>query len=120
MRRARLSGSCLCDGEHSLQQEGHAVVAGDGGGVGEIDGANQNDFIALHTISMIMMIEVLKLDPIFVGVDLIDDNPMLGHMCALFPAKLPLKFSPISGFAAISLPFLRTLPSMVYSFWSSV
>jgi len=34
---------------------------------------------------MIMMIEVLKLDPIFVGVDLIDDNPMLGRMCALFP-----------------------------------
>ena len=31
MRRVRLSGSCLCDGEHSLQQEGHAVVAGDGG-----------------------------------------------------------------------------------------
>ena len=60
---------------------------------------------------MIMMIEVLKLDTIFVGEDLIDDNPMLGHMCALFPAKLPLKFSPISGFAAISSTFLIT-PSL--------
>ena len=32
VRSARLSGSCLCDGEHSLPQEGHAVVAGDGDG----------------------------------------------------------------------------------------
>ena len=61
-------------------------MAGDVSGVGEIDGANQNDFSSLlYTISMIMMIEVLKLDLIFVGEDLIDDNPMLGHMCALFP-----------------------------------
>lgn len=50
VRRVRLSGSCLCDGEHSLQQEGHAVVAGDGGGVGEIDGANQNDFSSLYIL----------------------------------------------------------------------
>jgi len=54
-------------------------------GVGGIDGANQNDFSSLlYTISMIMMIEVLKLDLIFVGEDLIDDNQMLGHVYALF------------------------------------
>jgi hypothetical protein len=37
-------------GEHSLHPEGHAVVAGDGGGVGEIDGANQNDFSSLYIL----------------------------------------------------------------------
>ena len=76
----------LVEIEHLIHQGDHAVVAGDVSGVGEIDGANQNDFSSLlYTISMIMMIEVLKLDLIFVGEDLIDDNPMLGHMCALFP-----------------------------------
>ncbi len=51
------------------------------------DGANQKRFrFPLHTISMIMMIKVLKLDPIFADVDFIDDNPMLGNMCALFPS----------------------------------
>ena len=43
-------GELFMQGEHSLHQEGHAVVAGDGGGVGEIDGANQNDFSSLYIL----------------------------------------------------------------------
>jgi len=38
-----------------------------------------------HIISMIMMVEVLKLDLILVRKDLIDYNPMLGNMHTLFP-----------------------------------
>jgi len=41
-----------------------------------------------HIISMIMMVEVLKLDLILVRKDLIDYNPMLGYMRALFPRQV--------------------------------
>ena len=34
------------------------------------------------------MIEVLELYPTLIIYDLIDDNPMLGHMCALFPRQV--------------------------------
>lgn len=37
---------------------------------------------------MIMMVEVLKLDPILIRKDLIDYYPMLGHMRAQFPRQV--------------------------------
>lgn len=45
-------------------------------------------YVVSHIISMIMMVEVLKLDPILVRKDLIDYNPMLGYMRALFPRQV--------------------------------
>ena len=49
VRRGRFRGAVYARSEHSLHQEGHAVMAGDVGGVGEIDGANQNEISVRFT-----------------------------------------------------------------------